>query len=225
MNCRSWHLIVWPIIVSLAFSTDAASLRQSIDLNALIDGLQAKYSKMRGLEAEFVQIYQGQDGRLLRERGRLALKRPAKARWDYTSPERKVFVSDGKNVLFYVYGERHATRSSIKESGDPQIPFLFLLGKGNLRRDFKRIEVVSAERPVAGGDVVLRLVPKRAPEEFKQLLVEVRVSSVEVRRMVIFERNGARMDFLLSGVVENAVADDSVFRFVPPPGVEVVKAR
>lgn len=199
--------------------------QQGTDLNALIDGLQAKYSKMRGLEADFVQIYQGQDGRLLREQGHLILKRPAKARWDYTTPDRKLFVSDGRNIYFYVYGEKHATRSSIKESADPQIPFLFLLGRGNLRRDFKRIEVASNERPIGGGDVVLMLEPKRAPEEFRQLLVEVKAASYEVRRMVIFERTGARMDFLLSGLRENASPADSVFGFTPPPGVSVVNAR
>jgi outer membrane lipoprotein carrier protein len=196
-----------------------------VDLNSLIDALQNKYSKMGGLEADFAQVYQGHDGRILRERGHVILKRPSKARWDYSSPEPKLFVSDGKNVFFYVPGEKHATRASIKQSADPQIPFLFLLGRGNLRRDFSRIEVVSSERPIGGGDVVLKLVPKRAPAEFKQILVEVQVNPVAVRRLVIFERNGSRMDFLLSNVRENAIAADSRFQFVPPPGVEIVNAR
>lgn len=194
------------------------------DMNSLIEGLQNKYSRMRGLEAEFTQVYRGADGRTLREAGRLLLKRPGKARWDYTQPEKKVFVSDGKNIYFYVEGESQATHTSIKESADPQIPFLFLLGRGNLRRDFSSIETANDERPVAAGNVVLRLVPKRAPEEFKQLMVEVDPSSFEVRRMIIFERGGARMDFLLSNVRENYVAPDSQFQFSPPPGVILKKA-
>ena len=140
------------------------------DLNILIDGLQRKYSRMQGLAADFVQVYSGSDGRVIRESGQLLLKRPRKARWDYTAPERKLFVSDGKNVFFYVYGEKNATASSIKETTDPQIPFLFLLGQGNIRRDFSRIEIASSEPRTSTG-VQLRLFPKRAPEEFKQLLV------------------------------------------------------
>jgi len=197
---------------------------QSPDLNTLIDGLQRKYSRMQGLEADFVQVYRGADGRVIRESGHLLLKRPGKARWEYSSPEHKVFVSDGKNVFFYVWGEKSATRSSIKESADPQIPFLFLLGRGNLRRDFSRIEV-TAEPAVGAGSLVLRLVPKRAPEQFRQLLVEVSPASSEVRRMVIFERGGARMDFLLANVRENAIAADSQFQFVPPQGVTVKRAE
>src|ERR1041384_4230015 len=80
--------------VCLASITAAAlalgSPAQGIDLNAIIDGLQNKYSRMRGLEAEFVQLYRGANGQTNRESGRLLLKRPGKARWDYTSPERKV---------------------------------------------------------------------------------------------------------------------------------------
>ena len=109
---------------------------QSPDLNTLIDGLQRKYSRMQGLAADFVQVYAGADGRVVREAGQLLLKRPRKARWEYTSPERKLFVSDGKNVFFYVYGEKNATTSSLKETADPQIPFLFLLGVRNHAADF-----------------------------------------------------------------------------------------
>ena len=136
-----------------------------------------------------------------------------------------LFLSDGKNVFFYVLGEKHATKSAIKESVDPQIPFLFLLGRGNLRQDFTRFELLASERPVEAGNVVLKLVPKRAPEEFKQLLVELSPASFEVRRLVIFERSGARMDFLLSNVQENHVAPDAQFQFTPPAGVTIKPAR
>src|SRR6266404_5571480 len=198
---------------------------QSPDLNTLIDGLQRKYSRMQGLAADFVQVYSGADGRVIGETGQLLLKRPRKARWEYASPERKLFVSDGKNVVFYVYGEKNATASPIKETADPQIPFLFLLGRGNLRRDFSRIEVATGESALGAGNQVLRLFPKRAPEGFKQLLVEVSPATFQVRRMVIFERSGARMDFLLANVRENYVAPDSQFQFVPPTGVIVKRAE
>jgi outer membrane lipoprotein carrier protein len=224
-----WRLVALCLLAILAFlSIQAFGLNrapQTPDLNALIDGLQRKYSRMQGLEASFSQAYYGADGRTIHESGRLLLKRPGKARWEYESPERKLFVSDGKNVYFYVYGEKSATRSAIKETADPQIPFLFLLGRGNLRRDFSRIEIATNESALGAGNQVLRLFPKRAPEEFKQLLVEVSPATFEVKRMVIFERSGARMDFLLSNVRENYVAPDSQFQFTPPAGVSVKRAE
>src|ERR1044072_6906766 len=104
--------LISTLIVSfaLAFTLSGATIAraQAPDLNAVIDGLQRKYSRMRGLEADFVQVYQGANGHLL-------LKRPGKARWQYNSPERKLFVSDGKNIYFYVEGERQASQTTIKE--------------------------------------------------------------------------------------------------------------
>jgi len=179
---------------------------------------------MQGIAADFTQTYQGPDGRFLKESGHLVLKRPRKARWDYSAPEKKLFLSDGREIYFYVYGEKEATRAPIKESADPQIPFLFLLGQGNLRRDFSSIESVPDAQPATPGNTVLKLVPKRAPEDFRQLLAEVNPASYEVRRLVIFGRNGSRMDFLLSNVRENYIAPDSDFVFTPPPGVIVRKA-
>src|SRR5262249_24065012 len=63
--------------------------------------------------------------------------------------------------------------------------------------------------------IVLKLVPKRAPEDFRQLLAEVNPVSYQVRRLVIFGRNGSRMDFLLTNVRENYIAPDSKFVFTP----------
>lgn len=223
---KRWRVLAG-LALAAAFLAAPAARSQAPkrrDLSAIIDGLQARYSKMKGLAATFTQTYYGADGRTLRESGRLYLKRPGKARWEYTEPEKKLFVSDGKNIFFYVFGERYATRTSVKRSADPQIPFLFLLGRGDLRRDFSRIETVAAEQPVAAGNVVLKLVPKRAPEEFKQLLAEVNPYTLEVRRLVIFERNGARMDFYLTDLWEGYVAPDSQFAFTAPTGVVVKEA-
>ena len=207
--------------LSIAASIAAAPAPAQDDLGPIIDGLQRKYSRMRGLSADFTQLYNGSDGRAARESGQLLLKRPGKARWEYSSPSRKLFISDGQNIYFYVDGDRHATRASVKASADPQIPFLFLLGRGDLRRDFSKIELLSNERAVGPGNRVLRLVPKRAPEEFRKLLVEVNPSTFEVKRMVIFERSGSRMDFILSNIKENFIAPDAQFQFTPPAGVSV----
>jgi outer membrane lipoprotein carrier protein len=218
------------VLAMLALVECSAYPSQGVDVDWLVEGLEKKYSRMKGLAADFVQLYHAVDGRTLRESGHLLLKRPGKARWEYTSPERKLFISDGSNVYFYVFGETSATRASRVASRDPQIPFLFLLGRGPVRRGFSRIEIVATERPIVPGNLILRLVPikyytlRRAPDEFKQLLIEVNPRTFEVRRLIIFERNGARMDFQLTNVRENFIAPDAQFTFSPPPGVTIKQA-
>ena len=196
-----------------------------IDINSLIDKLQARYSKMAGLSANFTQIYVGADGQILRESGLLFLKKPGKARWEYFDPEKKIFISNGKNTFFYAYGERQATRTAIRESRDPQTPFLFLLGRGNIRKDFSSIQLDQRERPIDSSNVIIRLTPSNVTPEFSHIAVEVNPTTYQVRRMVIYQVNGSRMDFYLTNLRENYIAPDNLFIFVPPPGVSIRNSR
>ncbi len=192
---------------------------QTSELDRLIKALQAKYHKLSSLAADFTQIYTAPGERTRRESGRLLLKKPGKMRWDYTEPENKLFVSDGKVIYEYVPAEKFATRTSVKESDDLRAPFLFLLGRGNLKRDFKRIEFAN-EAPAKGGNKVLRLIPKRA-QEFRELLIEVEPNSLQLARLTLIDNDGGRSDFLLANVRENSPASEAQFIFKPPVGVEV----
>jgi outer membrane lipoprotein carrier protein len=202
-------------------SVRAPSMPASLqpELDQLINALQAKYNKLSSLAADFTQIYTAPGERTRRESGRVLLKKPGRMRWDYTSPEAKLFVSDGKWVYEYIPAEGYATRSSVKESGDLRAPFAFLLGRGNLRRDFKRIEF-AGEAPAKAGNKVLRMVPKRA-QDFKELVIEVEPGSLQLSRLSLIESGGARSDFLFSNIRENAPAGAEQFIFKAPAGVEV----
>ncbi|NBO63568.1 MAG: outer membrane lipoprotein carrier protein LolA [Acidobacteria bacterium] len=186
-------------------------------LDRLIDGLQGKYNRLSSLSALFVQIHTEPGGSPRRETGRLLLKKPGRMRWDYDGPEKKLYLSDGKSVYEYVSTDGYATRMSLRESDDWRAPFAFLLGRGNLRNDFKRIEL-DAESPARAGNRVLRLIPKKE-QEFKILLIEVDPISLQLARLSFVDRNGARSDLLFSGLQENAPAAES--RFGLPAGVEV----
>ena len=191
---------------------------QTSELNQLIDGLQAKYNKLASLSADFAQIYNS-GSQTRRESGRLLLKKPGKMRWDYTSPETKLFISDGKTLYEYVPADKYASKSSIKDSGDMRAPFAFLLGRGNLRRDFKTIEFAK-EAPARAGNKVLRMIPKRAAD-FRELLIEVEPASLQIARLTLIESGGSRSDFLFSNVQENPPVNAAQFVFKAPAGVEI----
>src|SRR5689334_16473735 len=65
--------------------------------------LQKKYDSIRDFTADFVHE---SEGGLLRkkqtERGVVQVKKPGKMRWDYKSPEPKLFLSDGRRIYLYV---------------------------------------------------------------------------------------------------------------------------
>lgn len=187
------------------------------ELDRLVDGLQAKYNRLTSLSAAFVQIHTQPGEGVRRESGRLLLKKPGRMRWDYDGPEKKLYLSDGKSVYEYVSTDGFATRMSLRDSDDWRAPFAFLLGRGNLRSDFKRIDF-DLESPSRAGNRVLRLIPKRE-QEFKVLLVEVDPVTLQLVRLSFVDRQGARSDFLFSGMQENVPAAEA--RFALPTGIEV----
>ncbi len=192
---------------------------QSTELDQLVMGLQKKYNKLRTLSLDFTQIFTSPSEGTRREAGHLLLKKPGRMRWDYTFPENKLFVSNGRVMYEYVPTDNYATKTSVREADDMRAPFMFLLGRGNLRGEFTLIEFAK-ESPVRGGNKVLRMIPKKT-QEFRELLIEVEPNSLQLARLSFVDSDGSRSDFLFSNVRENTPARTDLFFFKAPPGVEV----
>jgi outer membrane lipoprotein carrier protein len=201
-----------------ALAVSAQSNNKS-DLDRLVNGLEAKYNKISSLSANFEQVHTSRGQRERRENGRLLLKKPGKMKWDYTAPEEKHFISDGKWLYEYVPAEKAVTRSSIKETGDMRAPFAFLLGQGKLRSEFRRIEF-SDESPVKAGNKVLRMLPRHL-QDFDELRVEFDPDTFQIERLSLIEPDRDRSDFIFSNMKENVQASSAEFAFKAPPGVEV----
>jgi outer membrane lipoprotein carrier protein len=193
---------------------------QSSELDRLVMGLQKKYNRLRSLSVDFTQIYTSPREGTRREGGRLLLRKPGRMRWDYNYPETKIFVSNGRVMYEWVPTDKYATKTSVKESEDMRAPFMFLLGRGDLRGEFKLIEF-ARESPARAGNKVLRMIPKKT-QEFRELLIEVNPNTLQLSRLSFVDGDdGARSDFLFSNVRENIPAKLELFSFKAPPGVEV----
>src|SRR5438552_3756907 len=99
----------------------------TVDLKALTSAVDAHYNHLHSLEAEFTELYRG-SGMERTETGTLWLKKPGKMRWDYRSPRAKLFVSNGKDVWFYVPDDQQARKTAAKKLEDIRSPLAFLLG-------------------------------------------------------------------------------------------------
>ncbi len=63
-------------------------------------------------------------------------------RWEYESPERKLFLVDGTNVWFYVPADHVASRAKVKDSADWRTPIALLAGKADMSQLCKSLEIV-----------------------------------------------------------------------------------
>jgi outer membrane lipoprotein carrier protein len=223
-----------PLFVAVALSLASPSaerLLASVELRPasqtgkgtpeeLASRVQQRYDTVRDFEADFIQTYQGG---LLRtkttEQGTVEIKRPGKMRWRYTKPERKEFVSNGKQIYSYLPRDRQVIVAPVP-AADQTTPALFLSGRGHLVRDF----VVSfTELPgSAPGTVGLKLVPRKSDPEVEWLLLGVDATSLQIRNLVAMDRQGGRSTFVFENLKENRNLSDKIFEFEVPRGVDVI---
>jgi outer membrane lipoprotein-sorting protein len=105
--------------------------------------------------------------------------------------------------------------------GDEQPAMSLLAGKGNLNRDFN----VAFSKAAGGTDVwTLRLEPKAAQGDYDWLEVAADRATLQLRTLVVAEKQGNRSTFTFSNFKENPGLADKLFEFSIPKGVEVTNA-
>ncbi|MBI1749893.1 MAG: outer membrane lipoprotein carrier protein LolA [Acidobacteria bacterium] len=191
------------------------------DVALIVRGVEARYQSARTMKAAFLHRYTESRNALRVESGTVYFSRGGKMRWEYESPEEKLFVADGKMVWFYVPADRTVTRTKMKESAGWQTPLALLVGKAKFSRVCGRVEVADA-RVSAAENVVLRCLPKSADSGFSELLVEVD-GRYRLVRVLIHEPGGVETEFRFGKWEENIPLTDTLFRFVAPPGVAIVE--
>src|SRR5437899_1040883 len=142
-----------------------------------------RYNHITTLQAEFTELYRGA-GMERRESGTLWLKKPGKMRWEYRSPREKLFVSDGKNVWFYVPDDRQARKTPARDLDDLRSPLAFLLGKTKLEKELQGLSLAPDVAPLSPGNVVMRGVPQALADRVSEIVIEV-TPGQQLARIVI----------------------------------------
>jgi outer membrane lipoprotein carrier protein len=224
-NLLRIQILSWSLVTLIGMFPNHQVSSESSDLDLAVGSLQQKYSKVRDLRADFIQTYKSPHRLPRTETGVLYLRRPGMMRWEYRSPAEKLFVSNGKDVYFYLPEEQQVQKTTVKGSRDQRLPFLFLLGKGNLKRDFSRVEWAADERTFFAGNRVLYAYPKRNIDEFSKVLMEYDPRRLQLQRVIMYDIDGASSEFVFTNIRENLGLDSRLFEFKIPPNVEVIGAE
>jgi len=213
------------VALAIAFAPGFPVAAADTTADELAKAIQKKYDAVKAFETDLVHTYRG--GVLktqLTERGRLLVKKPGRMRWEYTAPEKKLFVSDGFKVYFYIPDDRRVIVSNAPRDDRPASPALFLAGNGNLVRDF----TPSVVEPPAGstpGSRALKLVPKTAQPDYDWLTLVVDPATLALRGLAYGDPQGGISTFSFEHLKENPGMSDKEFDFRPPRGVDVVSER
>jgi len=183
--------------------------------------LQARYKAVSDFSADFVQSYRG--GVLRKtttERGTVLVKKPGLMRWTYTSPEDKLFVSDGRKMYIYVPADRQVMIRNMPVADQASSPILFLLGRGDITRDFI-VESTTVEEAPAGS-WTLKLTPRQPQAEYEWLALAVDPQTLAIRTLVARDGQGGTSAFVFTNLKENVGLSDKSFSFRIPRGVDVM---
>jgi outer membrane lipoprotein carrier protein len=219
-----WPIAMGFLLCGLEIFASASGPSDQKDLDVALEGLQRKYSQVRDLRMEFIQSYKSPRRAAKTETGTLVLKRPGLMRWEYKTPIEKLFVSNGKTVFFYLPQEKQVQKTKVKESRDQRIPFLFLLGKGNLKRDFSKVEWAQ-ERPFFQGNRVILAYPKKGIDEFARILMEFSPQTFQLQRVTVFDVDGTMSEFVFTNIQQDLGTAAGIFDFKTPPGTEVIESN
>jgi outer membrane lipoprotein carrier protein len=225
-------------IIASAWAQDSISISDT-SAKSLAHLLEEHYRHPQTLQAVFLERYSESQKEARIESGTVYFKRPGRMRWEYESPEKKLFLADGKTVWFYVPYDHTVTKAPAKESSDWRTPLALLTGKVELSRLCSRVDLAE-QKGVPAAHAILSCLPKGekkppAPGEhsqmaagptgdvdFTEVLLEVDRSSGELARIEIRQPGGIELEYRFGDWRADTPLSDAMFQFQIPLGVAVV---
>lgn len=227
------------IVSSLA--AGGTGFSDPLDCKPIVSRLEVRYRTARTLQATFLQRYT-ENGHLMRvETGTVYFRRPGKMRWEYESPEKNLFLVDGKTAWFYVPADRTVTRVPAKESTDWRTPLALLAGEMKVSRVCDHVRLAKREVSESAADAMLYCEVRGSPPKSEKpsgtknksteeeatdaVYFEVVKSSGELVRVLMKNLGGVAIEFRFENWQSDPHVEDSLFRFTVPPGVAIVNGE
>jgi outer membrane lipoprotein carrier protein len=204
-------------------------------VQSVVHALETRYHRATTLKVIFFERYADGAGAVSAESGTVYFSRPGRMRWEYESPQEKLFLVDGTNVWFYIPADHTASRAKLKESSDWRTPLALLTGKADLGKMCRSISFddpakdkhpLPSDSPATVGDTVLRCSPRDASSDadsggVREILFETDAEA-HLMRVLIRQPGNLETEFRFGNWEENIAIPELKFHFKPPAGVEIV---
>lgn len=208
-------------VAALALLAGAwAAQTSAVPPEEAVANLERALKAVRTLRADFEQLYYSMSvTEPLREKGELLFEKPDRMRWEYTSPQDKVFLYKDRVLETYLAEDKQLTRSPVAEEALKSDIFGIFLGTMSFA-DAYTIE--SNPFPTDAGRVSqVKLTPK-TEGDYSHILLEIDEATWLLRRAIFLEWAGAKREFVFSRVRTGVRLPSGAFTLKVPPGTEVI---
>ncbi len=188
---------------------------------AYLKKIETRYKNVQCFRARFHQLSKA-PGVVTNEKagGVVYLKRGGKFRWDYDQPDIVLIICDGETLWIYQPEDRQVMVDKSFRKRLKRFPYTFLSGIGHFDRNF--VSRVSSQRDRT---ITLELTPKKPLKEIKKMQIIFSPHTLIIRGISWTSHQGVQTIITFDDIDVSSMIPDSVFRFVPPPGVDIVNAN
>src|SRR5437016_7598015 len=216
---KNWVAVCLLLLIFLLFGNRAGVAAETKNADAIVDSLQKNYDATVDFTADFRQETEVKTlNRSLKAWGKVSFKRPGKMLWRYEEPKGQFVLADGKSLYFYQPEQNQIIKSPLKNAFRSDVPLSFLLGIGNLKKDFK-----STLKGIEENQYVLRLEPKGELGGFSEVLVGVGRSTSDIDWVSVRDAAANVTTIRFSAMRKGVGVQESLFRFQVPDGVDIVE--
>ncbi len=205
--------------IAYAPPTPASGGEGENNAEAVLVGLQKRYEATPDFEANFTQETEIKTlNRKIQAAGRVYFKKPGRMLWRYDNPEGQVVLADGKFLYFYQPDQKQVLKTQLSKAFLSNSPLAFLLGIGDLKRDFKG-KLINSE----GALYILRLTPKVDLGDLGGLSLGMDKGALDIRWARIEDAVGNITTVIFEKMRRDVGLKESLFRLQVPSDVDTVE--
>ena len=213
-----WAILLGSGLVSTV-NLQSSRAAETNSAEPIVDALQRSYDATVDFVADFRQETEVKTlGRSLKASGKLSFKRPGKMLWNYETPKGQFVLADGKHLFFYQPEQNQVIKSPLKNAFRGDIPLSFLLGLGNLKKDFNATLKASDE-----SQNVLRLEPKGEAGGHNEILIGASKATSDILWVSVRDAASNLTTLRFSAMRKGVGIKDSLFQVQIPNGADVVE--
>jgi outer membrane lipoprotein carrier protein len=222
---RVWKALAPLVVMLLVAATPAQSEAMapagapvSKDLKQVLDRLQRHYRDTNSFTAKFNEEIATVGAPKRQRQGTVSFRKPGRMRWEFSDPEKQTIVSDGETLYSYDPDLNQVLETPLKHALKSSSATSFLLGIGNINRDFK---AAFANPPTPTGLVDLILDAKTGGYKIE---IGLDPATYNLITLTLTDQLGDVTKIAFSDVRDNIELPDSNFAFNVPAGADVVTA-